>query len=302
LCGRGVPIAGDRGRGARHRSQNIDVKLASVSVNGAVAKPRITVIMATYNWSTVLPYAIASVLEQTFTDFELLVIGDGCTDDSEDVVRAIDDPRVEWLGIPRSGHQSGPNNEGIRRARGERIAYLGHDDLWMPEHLALHAASDARLTCSVAAMVGPRSSFIELSRPDPRFTRWVPPSSFVHDRDLGMAWADYRQLTEPPELDLVRRIAGSGARTEVIPRLTVVKFPASQRRHVYRQRPAHEQRAWLSRIRTEPRLEAALRDAASDGRAHRLVRLLSEPSQWRAFVHRRGGSRIRSRQKFKGVR
>ncbi|HYC91914.1 MAG TPA: glycosyltransferase [Thermoanaerobaculia bacterium] len=40
--------------------------------------PRVTVIMATYNWSTVLPYSIGSVLAQTFTDFELLVIGDGC--------------------------------------------------------------------------------------------------------------------------------------------------------------------------------------------------------------------------------
>jgi len=50
-------------------------------VSGAgEAAPRVTVIMATYNWATVLPYSIGSVLDQTFTDFELLVIGDGCTD------------------------------------------------------------------------------------------------------------------------------------------------------------------------------------------------------------------------------
>src|SRR5688572_29309589 len=96
--------------------------------------PRITVIIATYNWSTVLPYSIGSVLGQSLTDFELLVIGDGCTDDSEQVVSGIGDPRVQWINIPRHGHQSGPNNEGIRRARSGYIAYLGHDDLWLPHH------------------------------------------------------------------------------------------------------------------------------------------------------------------------
>jgi glycosyltransferase involved in cell wall biosynthesis len=260
------------------------------------------VIISTYNWSTVLPYSIGSVLAQTFTDFELLVIGDGCTDDSEAVVRAIDDPRVTWVNLPRSGHQSGPNNEGIRRARGERIAYLGHDDLWMPDHLALHAACDADFTCSVAALIAPKSSFIELTRPDPQFTRWVPPSSYAHRSSLHVTWRDFRELSDGPERELVRRVVESGARTEVIPRITVLKFPASQRRNVYRERPAHEQAAWLSRMRTEPDLEAWLSAHAVDGRSRRILLLLREPSQWWGFMRRRGGNRIRARQRFKGVR
>jgi glycosyltransferase involved in cell wall biosynthesis len=55
--------------------------------------PRVTVIIPTHNWSTVLPYAINSVLAQTMPDFELIVVGDACTDDSEQVVAAIKDPR-----------------------------------------------------------------------------------------------------------------------------------------------------------------------------------------------------------------
>src|SRR6266513_1317224 len=98
--------------------------------------PAVTVIIPTYNWSSVLPYSIGSALRQSFTDFELLVVGDGCTDDSAAVVAATDDPRVRWINLPvNSGHQSAPNNEGLRQARGEIIAYLGHDDLWLPHHL-----------------------------------------------------------------------------------------------------------------------------------------------------------------------
>jgi glycosyltransferase involved in cell wall biosynthesis len=99
--------------------------------------PAVTVIIPTYNWSSVLPYSIGSVLRQTFTDFELLVIEDGCTDDSEEVVRRISDPRVKWINLAtNTGHQSEPNNEGLRHARGQYIAYLGHDDLWLPHHLS----------------------------------------------------------------------------------------------------------------------------------------------------------------------
>jgi len=68
---------------------------------------QVTVLLPTYNWSNVLRYAIASVLRQTFTDFELLVIGDGCTDDSEAVTAEAGDPRVRWINLPaNSGHQS----------------------------------------------------------------------------------------------------------------------------------------------------------------------------------------------------
>ena len=87
--------------------------------------PRVTVVIATYNWATVLPYSIGSVLDQTFTDFEVFVVGDGCTDESGDVVTAVDDPRVHWRNLPSNvGHQSGPNNAGIREANGDVIAYL----------------------------------------------------------------------------------------------------------------------------------------------------------------------------------
>ena len=88
--------------------------------------PLVTVIIPTYNWSAVLPYAINSVLRQTMADFELLVIGDGCTDDSETVVGSIRDPRLRWINLPsNTGHQAGPNNRGLAEARGSSSRIWG---------------------------------------------------------------------------------------------------------------------------------------------------------------------------------
>src|SRR6266516_614039 len=123
--------------------------------------PSVTVIIPTFNWSSVLPYSIGSVQRQTFTDFEVLVVGDGCTDDSEAVVGRIGDARVRWINLPtNTGHQSGPNNEGLRQARGQFIAYLGHDDLWLPHHLSclismLEQGADLAYGMNLWVMPGP---------------------------------------------------------------------------------------------------------------------------------------------------
>jgi glycosyltransferase involved in cell wall biosynthesis len=229
-----------------------------------MASPALTVIIPTYNWSNVLPFSIGSVLGQSFADFELLVVGDGCTDDSEAVVRGIGDPRVRWINLPRhTGHQSGPNNEGLRQARGELIAYLGHDDLWLPHHLEVLGAA---IAAGADMAYGITRQVADAALPDYvcehpyRQDAWLPPSAVVHRRSVTEAvggWTDYRTIRRSPETELWARIHGAGYRLAAIPRLTVIKFPASRRRNVYRERPSHEQQAWLARIRSDPALEAA---------------------------------------------
>ncbi|MEO5701845.1 MAG: glycosyltransferase family 2 protein [Casimicrobiaceae bacterium] len=228
--------------------------------------PAVTAIIPTYNWCSVLPHAIASVLGQTFTDFELLVIGDGCTDGSESVVTSVADPRVRWIGLPvNAGHQSGPNNEGLRQARGNLIAYLGHDDLWMPHHLeclvgAIRAGAD--LAYGITAMIGPEGRYAEMLplgscyRPGD----WLPPSCVVHRHEMTEAiggWRHARDLDTDPERELWNRAHTAGQRMSFVPHLTTVKFPALWRRNAYRERPSHEQAAWLQRMRTEPGIETA---------------------------------------------
>jgi glycosyltransferase involved in cell wall biosynthesis len=237
--------------------------------------PRVSVIIATYNWSSVLPYSIASVLRQTMQDFEILVVGDGCTDDSEQVVASIADPRIRWFNLPENtGHQSAPNNEGLRQARGEIIAYLGHDDLWLPHHLEVLAealdGSGAGMAYSLVAAVEPNGDVVALTS-NPQRGGWVPPSSTAHLRSVTKAvggWRDHRELLMVPELDLWRRARESGFRFAFVPRLTVIKFPAAVRRGVYQTRPNHEQAAWTARITSEPNLEAMLLAGMVAGGGH----------------------------------
>ncbi|HYO78166.1 MAG TPA: glycosyltransferase [Thermoanaerobaculia bacterium] len=228
--------------------------------------PRVTVIIATYNWSSVLPYSIGSVLRQTFADFELLVIGDGCTDDSEQVVKAIGDRRIEWINLPENTrHQSGPNNEGLRRARGEFIAYLGHDDLWLPHHLEVmvHALdrTQSDLAYSLTMNVAPGGDFVWPTIPNKAAGTFASPLCVVHRRrvteEIG-GWRHYREVTNTtPDVELWRRAQAAGYKFTFVPRLTGVKLPAGHRRNVYATRPSHEQAHWSARIQNEPDFEFA---------------------------------------------
>lgn len=100
--------------------------------------PLISIITATYNCSHILHFAIASVLNSDFDDWELIVVGDHCTDDTQDCVESFGDERIRFFNLPQnSGQQATPNNFGMTKARGELICFLNHDDMFLPRHLRL---------------------------------------------------------------------------------------------------------------------------------------------------------------------
>ena len=81
--------------------------------------PTVSVIIATYNSAKTLKAAIQSVLLQEHSDFEVWIVGDGCTDNSPGVVASFADDRLHWVNLSQnSGSASIPNNEGVRRAKG----------------------------------------------------------------------------------------------------------------------------------------------------------------------------------------
>jgi glycosyltransferase involved in cell wall biosynthesis len=102
--------------------------------------PLVSVLIPTYNRAGVLGRAIESVLTQTFPDFELIVVDDGSTDNTVEVVQGFRDPRVRLVRLATNCGLSRARNEGIRAARGEFVAFLDDDDEWLPRKLALQVA------------------------------------------------------------------------------------------------------------------------------------------------------------------
>ena len=230
-------------------------------------RPVVSVVIATYNWSSVLRFAITSVLAQTLHELELLVIGDCCTDNSETVVRSFDDPRVHWHNLPEnSGNQFGPNNHGLALARGRYVAYLGHDDLWHPSHLAglVHAIEEheADLVFALTEEIGPpemptRGLFELCPGGSYEWSIWAPPSSWLHRRDLVERigpWRDYRSIALPSDMEFLDRVHDRGCRIVPVDELTVFKFTSVARTNAYVERRCDEQARWWERLRCEPDL------------------------------------------------
>ena len=100
---------------------------------------KVSVVMPAYNVSTFIADAIESVLAQTFTDFELIIVDDGSTDDTVLICNRYDDQRVRLVSQKNRG-LAGARNTGIRAANGEYVAFLDADDLWRPDKLQAHVA------------------------------------------------------------------------------------------------------------------------------------------------------------------
>ena len=99
--------------------------------------PVVSVVIPAYNVSRFIDDAIQCVLAQTFTDFELIIVNDGSTDDTLARCQRYDDPRIRVVDQQNRG-LAGARNSGIREARGEFVALLDADDLWLDTKLARH--------------------------------------------------------------------------------------------------------------------------------------------------------------------
>ena len=112
--------------------------------------PLISVYTPTYNrGNLLLERALPSVLAQTYKNFEYIIVGDCCTDNTAEFVAKINDPRIRFYNLPKRGYRYPPTvenhwlagpvvpaNQALQMARGKWIARLDDDDIWTPDHLA----------------------------------------------------------------------------------------------------------------------------------------------------------------------
>ena len=207
--------------------------------------PRFSIVVPTHNRADVLPLAIRSALWQTASDFELLIAGDGCTDGTADVVRSFDDRRIRWFDLPKApGVGYANRNRALRDARGTYVAYLGHDDLWFPDHLARLAARlestgaefvhSRLLAVDDAGRLRPYSYNIEV--PAHQATLWraemaMTMTSVMHTRACLERYGYWSEdLLRMADVEMWHRIVAGGGfrRAAFVPEPTLLHFSSSK--------------------------------------------------------------------------
>jgi glycosyltransferase involved in cell wall biosynthesis len=153
-----------------------------MSDQGQAAVPAVSIILPTYNRVKFLPQAFESIRSQTFTNWELIVVDDGSTDDTaaavEGATAALDRP-VRYVRQTNQGSY-GARNTGLDYARGQLVAFFDSDDVWLPHHLAdcanaLREHPDADWVYGASRVVelttgrvlNPNSFYDERGRPKP---------------------------------------------------------------------------------------------------------------------------------------
>ena len=95
----------------------------------------VSIIMPSYNTAAYIKESIQSVLNQTYTNWELLIVDDCSTDSTDEVLETIKDSRIRYFKNDKNSGAAVSRNKALREARGQWIAFLDSDDLWMPEKL-----------------------------------------------------------------------------------------------------------------------------------------------------------------------
>lgn len=262
--------------------------------------PRVSVIIATYNRSHVLRHAVRSVRDSSFTDWELIVVGDACTDDTEACVASFGDPRIRFANLAtRCGYQSGPHNHGISIARGAFVAFLNHDDFYLPDHLANCVAalesSEADLVwapCAAArrAGAGPGTTGLNMrfatigAPPGGVYSplTFCPPTAWVLRRAFANEvgpWLRPDQTVLLPSQEWLFRASQTGT-LQFVPRIGVIKVGVTRGSYAGSESSDHE---WLApRLKDDPDFRSRLIEDAAMNSAMQAESDASFPAWWTA--------------------
>ncbi len=165
----------------------------------------VSVIVATRNRRHLLSETISTVLDQTFADFELIVVDDASTDDTVSFVQSLRDPRIRLVRRAERGERSVARNDGLKEARGELVMFLDDDDLLRADALAelVRALRDNPHALAAAAACRtamPNGDSIRIYRPARRHT------GFIWRELLFGWWSNSGQNLY--RADVVRRVGG----------------------------------------------------------------------------------------------
>jgi glycosyltransferase involved in cell wall biosynthesis len=148
------------------------------------APPAVSVLMPTFNRLQFVGPAVESVFAQTFTDWELIIADDGSDEETRAYLRSLSGPRVTVLCLAHTGRPGAMLNAALRAARGEYVAFLDSDDVWLPRKLELQVASlrrhpARRWSCTAFALIDAAGRPLTAAR-----AAWPAASGWVRDHLL----------------------------------------------------------------------------------------------------------------------
>ena len=101
---------------------------------------KVSVIIPTHNRAELLCFTVKSVMNQTFQDFEIIIVDDASTDNTEEIVNSLRDKRIKYIRHETNKGEAGTRNTGVQNGKGEYIAWLDDDDEWLPDKLQRQVA------------------------------------------------------------------------------------------------------------------------------------------------------------------
>lgn len=255
-----------------------------------MSRPRVSIVVATYNASHLLRYALESIRLGDFHDWEAVVVGDHCTDETESLVRDLGDERFRFLNLERnSGQQATPTNVALGLARGEFLAFLNQDDLYLDHHLSLNLERMQRVAadwiCCPYAEIPPEQleridrrevvarvrGFAASGRFDPR--RFHVASSWFMRRAVAERvgpWRVERQTYVTPSQDWLFRAWRKGVRIHCPSEVSLIAIYSGYRRNFLRERHTSEHdfvfRELIASRALRPSLERVLEASIADKR------------------------------------
>ncbi len=251
----------------------------------------VSVILPAYNSSGTLRLALQTVLWQDFKNFEVWVIGDGCTDDSERVVASFKDDRFHWVNLPiNSGGPSLPRREGLSHAAGRYVAYIGQDDLWFPWHLSelvnCIETSKSEFVYSLGAIISADGIIGTFSLAHKAWSRteFISPTNWLHQKTMakvGGLWSKSKPLGDDQEF--LRRMLDAKVKLAFRKQLSVLKFPAALWR-MYSIKNDFPQEKYVEALRDDA--EALRTDLLLEFAAFKSVAYQQKRPLYRRFVSR----------------
>ena len=174
--------------------------------------PKVSVIIPTYNRAAKVRKAIESVLNQTFSDLEVVVVDDGSSDDTGKILQETYGDRIRYFAQPNQG-ASAARNRGLAEARGEWIALLDSDDLWEKEKLEWQFKALERFGAQCGACY---TDVRFMNHPETRTMFELAEESYQHEGTMGINPDVLRVLLRPGRAGMVVCTCSLMARADVV--------------------------------------------------------------------------------------